>query len=289
MEYSRNGAVEKPRLNGQRKSIRILPLWEFMKSIEITAFFSIGAYLQGLKDQARIAKGDALISASEESITTNILAMEAHMRFVDAYQTLELTEHARTKIKNGTTTWKEALALFECIEIAARTELKEIFVGYIPTENAKYWGKEKPFGKQVHLTFPSVIEEVNSACNCYAVEEYTAAVFHLMRVAELGLRALARQNRIKIKNRTLEYADWQDVINGLTKRVTIFENRKRGRAREAALAFYKGAIADCSYFKEAYRHPLMHSRSGHVGPETLVIMTRVSEFMQALAKNRVHE
>src|SRR4051794_4802873 len=46
-------------------------------------------------------------------------------------------------------------------------------------------------GAEVKAAFPSAMPDVLEVGNCLAAECNTAAVFHLMRVAEVGLRALA--------------------------------------------------------------------------------------------------
>jgi len=50
-----------------------------------------------------------------------------------------------------------------------------------------------------------------------AIEANTAAVFHLMRVAEHGLRTLAYDRRIKVPKGPIELATWDDVIKQLEK------------------------------------------------------------------------
>ena len=49
--------------------------------------------------------------------------------------------------------------------------------------------------------FPSVYEEVERSLKCFAYRQYTASVFHMMRVAEQGLRAVAKERRVKLPKR----------------------------------------------------------------------------------------
>jgi len=86
-------------------------------------------------------------------------------------------------------------------------------------------------------------------------------MFHLMRVAEHGLRALARKQRITLKrNRPIEQADWNEILSALEARSKHVENSSRSAKRDADLEFYKGLILSLSGFKDGlskpgYAHP----------------------------------
>jgi len=47
------------------------------------------------------------------------------------------------------------------------------------------------FDPAVAMRFPQAIDDINEAGTCFAMERYTASVFHLMRVLEVGVRELA--------------------------------------------------------------------------------------------------
>src|ERR1022692_625583 len=55
-----------------------------------------------------------------------------------------------------------------------------------------YVNNDSLLGDPVKVAFPSAQNDIQHAGNCLAVECGTAAVFHLMRAVEWGLRALCR-------------------------------------------------------------------------------------------------
>lgn len=67
--------------------------------------------------------------------------------------------------------------------------------------------------------FPSSRQDALAAVDCWASGHGTASVFHSMRVAELGLRALARERRIKLPRKPLEWANWEDMLSQLRKKI----------------------------------------------------------------------
>src|SRR5207237_403057 len=54
--------------------------------------------------------------------------------------------------------------------------------------------------------FPSVEPEIEEGVDCYALEHNAASVFHMMRVAEIGMRALARERQVSFPRHPLEWA-----------------------------------------------------------------------------------
>src|SRR3989337_1503269 len=70
--------------------------------------------------------------------------------------------------------------------VDALERMKYLFIDPTLTE---YVDNDSLFGGPVAMAFPSANSDLKSAGNCLAVGCDTAAVFHLMRVAELGLRA----------------------------------------------------------------------------------------------------
>jgi hypothetical protein len=93
---------------------------------------------------------------------------------------------------------------------------------FIGPDFAPYCEQEKLFGEEVYNSFEVARREIKDAGNCLAADLGTAAVFHLMRTAEFGMRALAQERHVKIKNRQLDYADWQTLSQHWTRRPTPY-------------------------------------------------------------------
>jgi hypothetical protein len=68
------------------------------------------------------------------------------------------------------------------------------------------------FGNEVRTAFNSAAPDMIEAGNCLAAECNTAAVFHLMRVAEIGLRALANDRNAPFKNKPIDQQEWGTIL-----------------------------------------------------------------------------
>ncbi len=139
-------------------------------------------------------------------------------------------------------------------------------------------------------TFPDANADMRDACNCYATDNYTAAVFHSMRVAEHGLRGLAKTLPVSFgKGRPVEFEQWGMIIGKLRQKIESL-NAKSQEAkpkRQERLAFYSEAIDQCVYFKNLWRDDVSHARRGYSGSQALDGLLRVRDFMKLLADNGV--
>ncbi len=181
---------------------------------------------------------------------------------------------------------REVRTLREAIEDGAK---KRSFL-YIPQDKVRITETmSKDWAKTIVAFEATAKKEVGNAIRCYTTGNPTACVFHLMRAAEIGLRALAKERRVTLaKNRPLGWAEWQELLEGLNKKVRIIASKKRGPAREKALVFYQGILGEFEAFKDVYRNNVMHSRETYDNARALSVLNHVREFMERLSE-RVSE
>lgn len=77
------------------------------------------------------------------------------------------------------------------IEESALNELSSVIFLVVPFTKKDYLDAEMPFGLAVFEAFPSASYDISEAAKCFALSRDTAAVFHVSRVAEIGLKILA--------------------------------------------------------------------------------------------------
>jgi hypothetical protein len=186
-------------------------------------------------------------------------------------------------LKTGIT-WERVSAEAKIVRELVNNDLWKRRFAYIPVVKADIHDNMGHSWELVWKQFPSVKEDAEEAANCYGLGCNTASVFHLMRVAEYGLRALARERKIKLpRGRPLEWADWQDLIAALNKKVDVIANKKRGPARDVALEFYRAAVGQFQAFKDAYRNNVMHTRDSYDEHKAASVLSHVREFMTILS------
>jgi hypothetical protein len=133
--------------------------------------------------------------------------------------------------------------------------------------------------------FKSAEKDIEEGVDCYGLEHNTACVFHMMRIAERGLRALARERQVTLpRNKPLEWGTWQDILNEVEKSVRVLgPTMAAGPAKDVALAFYNGAIAHYHGFKDMYRNDVSHVRREYGEADALRAINQVRDFMNGLS------
>jgi len=142
------------------------------------------------------------------------------------------------------------------------------------------------FGPQAFEKFSDVTYDIEEAGNCIATERTTAAVFHLMRVLEVALRAigvaLGIPDPVKEADR-----NWAAMLRNIRNKID--QNAKAGEQTwqlgQPWRTFYDGAYNDLSAIKTAWRNPVMHVEGVYDPARALHIYEVVKGFVQHLATN----
>src|SRR5450755_4757522 len=161
-------------------------------------------------------------------------------------------------------------------------DLKERFVLYVGRESGAHLALLETDWGPAFIGFPSVRPEVVRALECFAYDQFTACVFHMMRVAEQGLRAVAKERNVTLPNkRPIDEADWGALTTRLRTQVDKVNNWAAKKAsRKVAIAYYTGVLADVVFFKDAYRNIVSHSLTTFEELEASKVIMRVCDFMK---------
>lgn len=110
------------------------------------------------------------------------------------------------------------------------------------------------------IAFPSAYMDMVEAGRCLALNRNNAAIYHLMQVAEIGLRTLAWDRRVTIKRGKhrdtvpLDYAQWGEMIGDLEKKKLLIHQWNRAKSlRDEAFRYYSRAIFEIDSFNEIFR------------------------------------
>lgn len=160
---------------------------------------------------------------------------------------------------------------------------KRVFL-ILETEHGKLADRPDLFGASVSAAFPSAEDDIREAGNCLAAECNTAAVFHLMRVAEVGLRALARDRRVRLpRKEPLDLATWETIIEELEAAEDAIRQYPKTVAQAAQFEFHHGAMAQFTKFKNVFRNQVMNAREQFGPDHAMRVFEEVQAFMQTLA------
>lgn len=157
----------------------------------------------------------------------------------------------------------------------------------IPADRRLFYDQPEPaFGPNVASRYQKANKDIAAANRCYALDEWTACVFHSMRVLEIGLRDLAKRLDIRIVNRKgkethLESAQWHDILTEMAKVITAMSGATPSKKRKQE--YYSQIALEFTHFKDAWRNHVMHAREPYDEREALMVLGAVNRFMVRLA------
>lgn len=156
---------------------------------------------------------------------------------------------------------------------------------FIPSDRAAFHQSLALFGDAPYL-FNEAGADMLDAGNSYAANLPNACIFHLMRVSEHGLRAIAGKVRVPLKHKgkkcPIEYADWEKVITGIENKIILIRRKPVGPKKNAELTFYSEAVSHCRHIRDIWRNEISHTRKRFSSPEAFAAMSRVADFMKLL-------
>jgi hypothetical protein len=191
-------------------------------------------------------------------------------------------ERAANDIMIGTD-YDNAAAMSRLVEIRKNVinELAQHYFLQVPRARRSYYeGTEPLFGEIVAAKFGDAARDIAAAGRCLALEESTAAVFHLMRVLEHGLRFLASQ--VGLASDAMALENWKNVIDQIEKKIREMEALPKSSSKSETMQRYSEAAVQFRYFKDAWRNHVSHSRSTYDGRDAVLIWNHVNQFMQSL-------
>ena len=147
---------------------------------------------------------------------------------------------------------------------------------FIRASRLDYYQKPELFGPDVAVKFPNAIDDIEEAGKCLALDRGTAAVMHLMRVLECGLKGLALLLGIP-------YApSWESYLKQIQAKISADHQSKDADWKRDEV-FFRDISGDLMTIKQAWRNPTMHVGRKYSADEAEEIFRAVRTLMQHLA------
>lgn len=167
------------------------------------------------------------------------------------------------------------------IQMRLIDELEARYMLAVPPYRVTYYRDANLFGEEVSARFPSARTDVEEAGKCLALSRNTACMFHLMRVTESGLRALASglgdSHVVPASN-----PSWESLLKKCDTELSkpIAHRSAEWRTDDP---FFSTAVANLRAVKNAWRNPTMHIDQIYSDEIALEVWNAVRGFMRHLA------
>lgn len=163
-------------------------------------------------------------------------------------------------------------------------ELGKNLFFWVPSNRAPWFNKtsEELLGDQCLQRFgkSGIGNEIIHAAKCFTFGEFTAAAFHLMRITEAGVFALARG----IGNPIDETKNWGKFFKQFDQQSAVDPRNRTGKWKLYS-SFLDDAGANLRAVKNAWRNPTMHLEKQYDEEQSEQLMRAVPAFMKHLASH----
>jgi hypothetical protein len=166
---------------------------------------------------------------------------------------------------------------------AAYADLNRLKFVFIPPVKHPFFQHDALFGTNVNDKFPEASQDIKNAGTCIAVGLPDAAIFHLCRAAEWGLRALAVKWKVKLKA-PIDLQEWGMILDAIDKKLATAKLAAKSHKKKMELEHYTNLSSDCRAVKETWRDCIMHARGSFLAGDADATCERVKSFLQRLAK-----
>jgi hypothetical protein len=250
---------------------------------------AMGAVAQWKPDQPGIGPDTTLDEVMVGIFVEKCEELKTQLRVMEA----DVTEMAVNEVIDSlksfyTPLWKEIPGKFADIDRSLKRELSRVHLRVIDRSKLKlYEPKEPLFGAEFQAKFQSEgVFELDEAGKCLALGRPTACVFHLMRIMEIGIRALARCLAIPdpVKPGARNWGGiLREIWKGIEAKWPTVSDRMKGDGH-----FFEALYASLDAVKNPQRNATMHVEKKYTDDEAEDIFAAVKGFTRRLA-NRCDE
>ena len=148
-----------------------------------------------------------------------------------------------------------------------------------------YEQREPSFGGNVAAAFADANRDIAGSARCFALDEWTACVFHLMRALEYGLRQIGKE--VGLTEDETSHENWKNIIDRIEAKIRDTEKLPKSSEKIAHLKVLSSAATQFRYFKDAWRNHVAHAHVTYDEREATTVFTHVKAFLEGLARDAV--
>lgn len=254
-----------------------MSLFDMLKRYAFS-FYEVVIRIEQLRLEARAMAGAYTTTKpyadSLDKITATLIEMRAECDKLDLTSTADLISHIELAVKGKGYSYADIFNHLDTLSVLFAKELRGRTCFRIAEDKDKYFQKDDLFGPKVSKAFGSCVDEIRNAGTCYALEQDEACVFHLMRILERSLGALASRSSVPF-----DHDNWHNIIEQLEAAIRKMDSATFGTDWKDKQKFYARAASQFMFFKDAWRNHVMHVRDVFDEGKTRSVFDSVRGFM----------
>jgi len=262
-----------------------------MYKLHAQTFYWVTAGLQRMRtalevsaDNRKVDKNALMAPARQKELHAQLEKLNEEICILGCRLSTGPANELMASLVDGKATYQFFSDKIREVDSRLRDELSFVEVYVVDEKRHEYLNPSAlPFGMQVLEQFPAAQFEIDEAGKCYAFGRPTATVFHLMRVVEIGVGAIAACLNIPPPVKSGEQ-NWGAMLKGIREEI---ERRNKAKpvgwaaANDQRFFAENSALLDC--VRIAWRNPTMHVANKYTDDEAETILHAVCGFMKNLA------
>lgn len=178
----------------------------------------------------------------------------------------------------------ELRSRFDNLSSVIHSELESRLLYAIAVGKTEYCDPSWLCDTPIFANFPYSFREFQCAGRCYAYDECTAAVFHLMRVIDSGLRLVYES-----LGEVYDARNWDGIAKKI-EREMVKKHQEKSEEWRKKEPFYSGILTDIRSIGRAHRNPALHDiERNYSDPDAKYLIDVTKAFMCHLAENGMKE
>jgi hypothetical protein len=230
------------------------------------------------KNSPIVEKSLGRLISDIDNLLTSIQGLDTNVTAVSAREFKDLLVDTKRRV-----TYANAADYIQDIGVTLRRELSLMSVFMVERNRIGLFNfDQSTLGGVFASSFPSAVFEFDEAGKCLALGRSTASVFHLMRVMEIGIRAVARCLNIGDPVKGYE-KNWGYVLREIKKEMDTRNGLQPLPWKNDDKAFFDDVYASLDAVRVAWRNTTMHVQNKYVDDEAEHIFIAVKGFVRKLA------
>ncbi|MDA1099135.1 MAG: hypothetical protein O2967_09125 [Proteobacteria bacterium] len=258
-----------------------------MLELNAAAFYGAASSLRALQALTHGAKkndASAMSAKHKDAVVRLLQTLQEHLKSMEAGLTSLAAARLLSKFGSSDITYNSFMRSVGELDQRLRDELCSKLVYVIESEKTKFvLCQEQFFGPDIRDSMPSSIYELDEAAMCIAFSRPTAAVFHLMRAMEIGMKATAQCLEIT-KPAKPAGRNWGSFLRKIDEAIKT----RPAWSGPGDKAFFEEVYVTLDAIRNPWRNATMHVERKYTEEEAGHIFTAVCFFMKKIA-SRIDE
>lgn len=241
------------------------------------------AEMNGIMKGSSGIKSEIIDRSIKNHLFTLSENMYEHLVTLGARVSASGAKRLANALKNGDLTTGDFCRMMDEVDARFFDELFEKKLLVLSDQEEKYLDPTRPiFGKEFVDKFPTQgVFELDEATKCMALGCPTAAVFHLMRIMEVGIKAFATCLGIPDPVKPAE-RNWGKMLENIDKAIKTRWPTTADRMNGDG-ALFESLYASFDAAKNPWRNGTMHVENKFTDSEAENMLAAVKGFMMKLA------